>query len=65
MAPWDFHKTYPSIDFENIPGYPNKFNVKWSKNYPKYEGDQSLVITHVVKFLKYMLWGILPYGLAS
>jgi hypothetical protein len=45
---------YPSIDFENLPRYPNKVNVKWSENYPKYKGDRSLVVTHVVKFLKYI-----------
>jgi hypothetical protein len=47
----DFHEWFPCIDFESILGYPNKFKEGWSKNFPKFKG---LVVTHVVKFLKYI-----------
>jgi hypothetical protein len=47
----DFQEWFPCIDFERIPGYPNKYKDGWSKNFPKLEG---LVVNHVVKFLKYI-----------
>jgi hypothetical protein len=54
MAPQDFHEKYTSIDFENIPGYPNEFDVdeRWLEDYPKFEG---FVIIHIVEFLEYLL----------
>jgi hypothetical protein len=54
MEPWDFHERYPSIDFENIPGYPNEFDVdaRWLEDYPKFEG---FVIIHIVELFEYLL----------
>jgi hypothetical protein len=46
-----FHEWFPSIDFESILGYPNKFKEGWSEKFPKFKG---LVITHVTKFLGYI-----------
>jgi hypothetical protein len=51
MASFPFHEVFPSIDFESIPGYPNKFKGKWSENFPTFKG---LFVTHVVKFLDYI-----------
>jgi len=47
----DFHEWFTYIDFESIPGYPNKFKEGWSENFPRFKG---LVITHVVKFIDYI-----------
>jgi hypothetical protein len=54
MEPLDYHERYPSIDFENILGYPNEFDVRWLEDYPKFKG---LVIIHIVEFFKY-LWEV-------
>jgi hypothetical protein len=43
---------FPSLDIEDILGYPNQFSLGWGNNYPKFDGDPSLAITHVVNFLK-------------
>jgi hypothetical protein len=47
MATLDYHEIYPSIDFYNIPGYPNEFDVdtRWFEDYPKFEG---YVVIHIV-----------------
>jgi hypothetical protein len=51
----DFQEWFPCIDFESIPGYPNKYKDRWSENFPKFNGQ---VVSHVVKFLKYIrVWG--------
>jgi hypothetical protein len=52
MEPWDYHKMYPSNDFESIFGYPNeyKFDVRWLEYYPKFEG---FFIIHIVELFKY------------
>jgi hypothetical protein len=53
MAPWELHAMFPSLDFNNFPGYPNHFCPNWLDDCPKFDGDPSSTITHVVKFLKY------------
>jgi hypothetical protein len=53
MAPWEIHEMFPSLDIKNVLGYPNQFSPDWGDNCPKFDGDLSSVITHVVKFLKY------------
>jgi hypothetical protein len=53
MAPWELHEMFPSLDINNIPGYPNHFSPDWLDDCPKFDGDPSSAITHVVKFLKY------------
>jgi hypothetical protein len=53
MAPWELHEMFPSLDIKNVSGYPNHFSLDWGDNCPKFDGDPSLAITHVVKFLKY------------
>jgi hypothetical protein len=52
MAPWDFHERYPFIDVDNLPGYPNHRLSKWADNCPKHDGDRSLAITYVEKFIR-------------
>jgi hypothetical protein len=54
MAPRDDHERYPSIDFENIPGYPHEFSI-WG-DHPMFEG---YVVIHIVEFLEY-LWETKP-----
>jgi hypothetical protein len=51
--PWTFHKLYLSIDVHNIPGYPNHFSMKWRASFPKFNGDPSLAVTHVINYMKY------------
>jgi hypothetical protein len=53
MAPWELHEMFPSLDINNVPGYPNHFSSDWGNDCPKLDGDLSSAITHVVKFLKY------------
>jgi hypothetical protein len=54
MAPWELHEIFPSLDIKNFLGYPNHFSLDWGGNCPKFDGSPSLVVTHVVKFLKYV-----------
>jgi hypothetical protein len=54
MEPWSLHKKIPSLDIEDVLGYPNHFSLGWGNNYPKLDGDSSLDITHIVNFLKYV-----------
>jgi hypothetical protein len=51
--PWPFHKVYPSIDIQNIPGYPNYFSMEWRTCCPKLNSDPTLVVTHVVNYMRY------------
>jgi hypothetical protein len=51
--PWEFHKVYPSIDVQGIPRYPNYFHMEWSSSYPKFSGDPTLVVTHVMNYMRY------------
>jgi hypothetical protein len=51
--PWAFHKVYPSLDVQNIPGYPNLFPAGWRENCPKFDGDPTLAVTHVVNYMRY------------
>jgi hypothetical protein len=51
--PWAFHKVYPSIDVQNIPGYSNLYPAGWRENCPKFDGDPTLVVTHVVNYMRY------------
>jgi hypothetical protein len=53
--PWEFHNVYPSLDVQNVPGYPNHFSTEWRENFPKFDGDPSLAVTHVVNYMKYAL----------
>jgi hypothetical protein len=45
---------FPCLDIEHVPGYPNHFSQGWGKNCPKFDGDPSLAIYHVVNLLKYV-----------
>jgi hypothetical protein len=51
--PWAFHKVYPSLDVQNIPGYSNLFPAGWRENCPKFDGDPTLAVTHVVNYMRY------------
>ena len=44
---------YPSIDVQNIPGYPNHCSTEWRASCPKFNGDLALAVTHVVNYVKY------------
>jgi hypothetical protein len=35
---------FPSLDIENILGYPNYFSLRWGNNCPTFYGDPS--VTH-------------------
>jgi len=52
MAPWELHERYPSLDIKNAPGYPNHYSPYWLDDCLKFDGDHSLAISHIVKFLK-------------
>ena len=51
--PWDFHKVCPSLDIQNIPGYPNHCSSEWRESCPKFNGDPTLVVIHVINYMKY------------
>jgi hypothetical protein len=53
--PWEFHKVYPSFDVQDILGYPNHCPMKWRENFPKFDGDPALAVTHVMNYMKYSL----------
>jgi len=53
--PWEFHKVYPSIDVQNILGYPNYCSTEWRASCPKFSGDPTLAVTHVVNYIRYAL----------
>ena len=55
MAPWELHEKIPSLDIKNIPRCLNHFSPDWWDDCTKFDGDPSLVITNVVKLLKYTL----------
>jgi len=44
---------YPSIDVQNIPGYPNHFSIEWRASFTKFNGDPARAIIHVVNYMKY------------
>jgi hypothetical protein len=54
MACWLLQKMFPSLDIEDVSGYPNHFSPGWGNNYPKFDEDPSLAITHVVNLLRYV-----------
>jgi hypothetical protein len=54
MAPWEFHEQYATIDVKGVPGYPNHYSLEWLEDLPKYDGDPSLAIPHIVNFLRYI-----------
>jgi hypothetical protein len=45
---WSLHKMFPTLDIQDIPGYPNLFPLDWVNNCPKFDENPSLVIPHVV-----------------
>jgi hypothetical protein len=51
--PWAFHNVYPSLDVQNVPGYPNHCPTEWRASCPKFDGDPALTLTHVVNYMKY------------
>jgi hypothetical protein len=51
--PREFHKVYPSIYVKNIPRYPNHLPTKWRESCPKFNGDPTLAVTHVINYMKY------------
>jgi len=55
MATWEFLEVNKVVDVKSLHGYPNEYPQDWLKDCPKFYGDPSLSISHVVKFLKYTL----------
>jgi hypothetical protein len=51
--PWDFHKVYPSLDVHNFHRYPNHCSPEWRESFPEFNGDPTLVVTHIVNYMKY------------
>jgi hypothetical protein len=49
----ELDKVYPYIDVQNIHGYPNHFSTEWRESCSKFNGDRSLAVIHVVKYMKY------------
>jgi hypothetical protein len=45
---------HPSIEYENFLGYPNKIDIRWLEDCPKFKG---LAIDHVAKFVKH-IWDL-------
>lgn len=52
MVLWGLHKIFPAMDVKEVPGYLNPWDTNCRKNNPKFNGDPSSVVDHVVKFLK-------------
>jgi hypothetical protein len=48
-----FHMVYPSFYVQDIFGYPNHYSPEWRASFPKFNGDPSLAITHVINYMKY------------
>jgi hypothetical protein len=44
---------YPSIDVQNVLGYPNHCSIEWRGIFSKFDGDPSLPVTHVMNYMKY------------
>jgi hypothetical protein len=44
---------YPSLDVHNIPRYPNHCSADWRENFPKFNGDPALAVTHIMEYMKY------------
>jgi hypothetical protein len=53
--PWEFHNFYPSFYVQDIPGYRNHCSPEWRESFPKFDGDPSLSVTHVMNYMKYDL----------
>jgi hypothetical protein len=53
MEPWAFHKVYPSFDVHDIRGYPNHCSSRWRVSCPKFNGDPTLAVTHVMNYMRY------------
>jgi hypothetical protein len=54
MNKWSLQKMFPSLNVEDIPGYPNYFPPRLVRKCPKFNGDPLLAITHVENFLRYV-----------
>jgi hypothetical protein len=49
--PWEFHNVYPSLDVQNVPGYPKHYPTEWKESCPKFDGDPALEVTHVMNYM--------------
>jgi len=52
MSPWEFVELYKVVDVKSVLGYLNDYPQDWLNYCPKFDGDPSLSISHVVKYLK-------------
>jgi hypothetical protein len=52
--PWPFHNVYPSLDVQNVSGYPNHCPTEWRANCPKFDSDPALAVTLVANYMKYV-----------
>jgi hypothetical protein len=53
--PWAFHNVYPSLDVQNVLGYPNHCPTEWRASWHKFDDDPALAVTHVMNYMKYAL----------
>jgi hypothetical protein len=51
--PWEFHKVYPSFDVQDILDIQIISPTEWRESCPKFNGDPTLAVTHVVNYMKY------------
>jgi hypothetical protein len=55
MSLWCFHEAYKALDVESVYWYPNKCPPRWWEDIPKFDGDPSSTIAHIVKFTEFVL----------
>jgi hypothetical protein len=55
MNLWCFHESYKALDVDFVHWYPNKFPPIWWEDCPKFHGDPSSTVAHIVKFDDFVL----------
>jgi hypothetical protein len=52
---WHFHEEYKALDIEDVYWYSNKFLMDCLESIPKFDGDPSLALAHIVMFNQLIL----------
>jgi hypothetical protein len=55
MSLWHFHEAYKALDVQSVYWYPNKCPMKQLIHVPKFDGDPSSVVAHVVEFVEFII----------
>jgi hypothetical protein len=55
MPMWRFHEEYKSLDVHFVYSYPNKCLMKQLIHVPKFNGDPSSIVEHVIKFSEFII----------